>query len=426
MIRRTVFRRADGTVRTQIRVMQAYRPYPGHNPKQRTIKDFGYLEDQTDLESFWAEVNACNDSLQKQKSQTISIPVSDKIDMSIQQSLNYGYKFIESALCGLGINKIIGNDWTPLKYLIVDQIIHKGTVRESLARYPFYYGMTEETIKVKHFYHDLSITDEYLLDTQMRVSSVIKNSLGKSVFPLIAINSEYDSTPKRRSSILFEPCIILNKELEPQFIVPLFLDSQHNQSELIDTIEKKLGSKEHVMLSNKIALPSLHELKCNYITYNIELDNDSNTDGIAMDTNLKAYDDSKLLELCIIHRNIAHGLKAIRDDFGTKIPLVNKRGKVAGLFLSCVISLIVVRSIQACMGENKISIGRISEALRMANCVVLDRGGYIMLLDMSQSKSAAEDYRLLQNVFGVDFYYSFSKQENFNRFLKELKLKGSG
>jgi len=47
-------RRIDGKgrIRTQIRVVEAYRPGLGKPPNQMTIKDFGYLEEQTDTEVY--------------------------------------------------------------------------------------------------------------------------------------------------------------------------------------------------------------------------------------------------------------------------------------------------------------------------------------------------------------------------------------
>ena len=38
----------DGSMKTQVRVTEGYRPYPNSSPKQRTVKSFGYLEDQED------------------------------------------------------------------------------------------------------------------------------------------------------------------------------------------------------------------------------------------------------------------------------------------------------------------------------------------------------------------------------------------
>ena len=36
----------DGSMKTQVRVTEGYRPYPNSSPKQRTVRSFGYLEDQ--------------------------------------------------------------------------------------------------------------------------------------------------------------------------------------------------------------------------------------------------------------------------------------------------------------------------------------------------------------------------------------------
>ena len=52
MIRKDKKKYSDGTVKTQIRVVEGYRPGPGLPPKQRTIKSFGYLEDQPNQEKF--------------------------------------------------------------------------------------------------------------------------------------------------------------------------------------------------------------------------------------------------------------------------------------------------------------------------------------------------------------------------------------
>ena len=58
MIRKDKIKKKDGTVKTYIRVVEGYRPAPGQSTRQRTIKSFGYLEDQEDPEAFMREVKA--------------------------------------------------------------------------------------------------------------------------------------------------------------------------------------------------------------------------------------------------------------------------------------------------------------------------------------------------------------------------------
>ena len=48
LIKKDKIKKKDGTVKTYIRVVESYRPGPNMNAKQRTIKSFGYLEDQED------------------------------------------------------------------------------------------------------------------------------------------------------------------------------------------------------------------------------------------------------------------------------------------------------------------------------------------------------------------------------------------
>jgi hypothetical protein len=69
MIRKDKKTYKDGSIKTQIRVVEGYRPGPGLSPKQRTIKNFGYLEDQPDPEKFMEMVNAFDKNSRKQEFQ---------------------------------------------------------------------------------------------------------------------------------------------------------------------------------------------------------------------------------------------------------------------------------------------------------------------------------------------------------------------
>jgi len=107
-------------------------------------------------------------------------------------------------------------------------------------------------------------------------------------------------------------------------------------------------------------------------------------------------------------------------------------------------ALVILRLIQNGMGTNRLSVERIAEALREANCL-LERGGYVRLLDVggkiryeeirdrkseklvaglkfSNEDQVALDYRRIQETFGTNFYYAYAKQEDFKRFFKEMKL----
>ena len=53
-------KKRGGVSKTYIQVVEGYHPGPGQPKKQRTIKSFGYLEDQEDPEKFMKEVEEFN------------------------------------------------------------------------------------------------------------------------------------------------------------------------------------------------------------------------------------------------------------------------------------------------------------------------------------------------------------------------------
>ena len=57
MIRKDKHKFANGTYKTQIRVTEGYRDSKTGKAKQKTIKSFGYLEDQDDQDSFMKKLN---------------------------------------------------------------------------------------------------------------------------------------------------------------------------------------------------------------------------------------------------------------------------------------------------------------------------------------------------------------------------------
>lgn len=133
-----------------------YLRYPNASPKQRTVKSFGYLEDQTDLEAFWKEVNACNDSLKHKRDLRIEIPVSEMMYSKNNRLLNYGYKFPESVYHLLGIDTFFEQYQRSsgfrgkyslneiFRYLVMDRILYPASKREAASRLLNYYGLNSE------------------------------------------------------------------------------------------------------------------------------------------------------------------------------------------------------------------------------------------------------------------------------------------
>lgn len=192
MIRKDKKKFKDGSIKTQIRVTQGYRPYPDSPPKQRTIQSFGYLEDQHDLEEFWARVNACNDSLKKKRDLRIEIPVSEMMYSENNRILNYGYKFPESVYRLLNIEEFISQFQKQsgfrgsyslnevFRYLVMDRILYPSSKREAASRLLNYYGLNCEW-ELPEVYRALDSFNKFFYELQIHLNTRIKEITGREL-----------------------------------------------------------------------------------------------------------------------------------------------------------------------------------------------------------------------------------------------------
>lgn len=192
MIRKDKKTFKDGSVKTQIRVTEGYRPYPNAAPKQRTVKSFGYLEDQADPEAFWKEVNACNDGI-KQKPDTRGGPSGSEMMYSENnRRLNYGYKFPESVYHLLGIGSFLEQYQAAsgfrgkyslnevFRYLVMDRILYPASKREAASRLPNYYGLNSE-FDLADIYRALDQFDLVFYDIQRHISGRVRELFGRDL-----------------------------------------------------------------------------------------------------------------------------------------------------------------------------------------------------------------------------------------------------
>ncbi len=192
MIRKDKKTFKDGSVKTQVRVTEGYRPYPNSSPKQRTVKSFGYLEDQTDPEAFWKEVNDCNNSLKHKRDLRIEIPVSELMYSENNRILNYGYKFPESVYHLLGIDDFFekyqkGSKFRgkyslneAFRYLVMDRILYPASKREAASRLLNYYGLKSE-FDLPDIYRALDQFALVFYDLQRFVSEQVASHFGRDL-----------------------------------------------------------------------------------------------------------------------------------------------------------------------------------------------------------------------------------------------------
>ncbi len=117
MIKKDMRTDAKGKTRTQIRVVEGYRPGPGLPTKQRTVRDFGCLEDQADTDAFMQMVQQFNDTYREQNTPLrIEAASTAKMYSEGNRRYNYGYKYFESVYRLLGIDEFISTRLAQQKF----------------------------------------------------------------------------------------------------------------------------------------------------------------------------------------------------------------------------------------------------------------------------------------------------------------------
>ncbi len=187
MIRKDTKVFQDGSVKTYIRVVESYRPGSGKQAHQRTLKSFGYLEDQPDPEAFMREVEAfdADPSNREQVS-------SNKMYSGQNRRLNYGYKFLEAVYTALDIDGFIERYQISsgfrgkyslkdiAKLLIWLRILAPDSKRASTQQQNGFYGW-EPQIELPEVYRTLDHMDTFSLALQKHLDVRIKALIGRDL-----------------------------------------------------------------------------------------------------------------------------------------------------------------------------------------------------------------------------------------------------
>ncbi|MCL1893783.1 MAG: IS1634 family transposase, partial [Holophagaceae bacterium] len=142
-----------GETKTWVCVVEGYRPGPGQPPKQRTVKGFGYLEDQKDKEAFMAEVRRFNVNFKDQSEVRIEVASNALMYGEGNRRQNYGYKFLKAIYDRLGIGRFIDSSERPrrshvrhkageiFEFLVLQRILSPGSKRADSQMRDNLYGM---------------------------------------------------------------------------------------------------------------------------------------------------------------------------------------------------------------------------------------------------------------------------------------------
>lgn len=184
MIRKDVKKYKSGT-KTHIRVVEGYRDENG-KVKQRTIKSFGFLEDQKDPEAFLKIVEAYDEDYFLRKKDRKDAFKRKFNEVISNKPFNYGYRFLESIYEKLDIDsffkaKSSKADYSLsdiFKYLVIQRILNPDSKRASLQFKDAYYNLNTN-FKLENVYRALGKFDEYKVDLQKYVNDKIKAIIGR-------------------------------------------------------------------------------------------------------------------------------------------------------------------------------------------------------------------------------------------------------
>lgn len=184
MIRKDV-KMCDSGKRTHIRVVEGYRDEEG-KVKQRTIKSFGFLEDQPDQELFLAKVKEFDDNFFLSKKDK-----KDSFKRTFNQSIsnkpyNYGYRFLEAIYDSLKIDEFFKTKYSKaeyslsdiFKYLVIQRILNPDSKRATTQMKDIFYNLNTD-FKLENVYRALDKFNEVKVELQKYINEQIKIIIGR-------------------------------------------------------------------------------------------------------------------------------------------------------------------------------------------------------------------------------------------------------
>ena len=183
MIRYDKHKRKDG-IKTQVRVVEGYRV--NGKIKQKTIKDFGYLEDQENKDEFIAMVEKFDDDYKKEKLLLKKNTRKKFFEDTNSVKYNYGYKFLSAIYDSLKLDDFFANvdfkgDYdlnSILKYFAIQRILNPASKRHTTQTMRNFYG-NELDFELADVYRSLDKFSDLSTNIQKYINNRIVNLIGR-------------------------------------------------------------------------------------------------------------------------------------------------------------------------------------------------------------------------------------------------------
>lgn len=234
MIRKDIRRFKYGT-RTEIRVVEGYRDQNG-KVKQKTIKTFGYLEDQSDQVAFMKMVEDYNSNYKNSKRIKLERPTNILFhEDSGSVEYNYGYRLLESIYDKLDIKSFFETvnfkgEYSLneiFKFLTFQRILNPDSKRATFQNIQSFYKYYDD-YSLDDVYRSLDIFNKYKVELQKYISDKIKEIIGRdSSYAYYDVTNYYNEIdyPKDEND-LRQRGVSKEHRVDPIIQLGLFIDSK--------------------------------------------------------------------------------------------------------------------------------------------------------------------------------------------------------
>lgn len=232
MISKHKIKYKDGTYKTNVRIVEGYRPGPGMAPKQRQIKNFGYAEDYEDQEAFWKMVEE-EERKFKESKESIEVQLDSSITLKDTKRLELGYKYLDAVYDFLEIDRFLETlkikvdyDYKKIfRYLVTERILHADSIRACFQKSEGRYGY-ECDFQYHQIIRCLDLIEENSEALQDYLNKVIENKVGrKSEYAFYDTTNFYMEKDYAEEGTLGQTGVSKEHRTEPIVQYGMFMDS---------------------------------------------------------------------------------------------------------------------------------------------------------------------------------------------------------
>ena len=248
----------NGVVKTQVRIVDGYRD-ENNKPKQRTIKNYGYLEDQENPEEFLASLREIDKKRKKDKRININtISTLPFYEDSSSATYLFGYKYLEAIYNELHLEKVFNNIDTKcaynpndvFKFFVLQRILNPDSKRGTYQLVDSLYNKNF-TFSLDQVYRSLDLFANASNDIQKQLNNEIKTLVERDTSKVYFDSTNYYFQKDLESDDDYEevkPLVKGKSNIERQKIVE-FVDDEGvtRQFRPIPGLMKRGVSKEHVV-----------------------------------------------------------------------------------------------------------------------------------------------------------------------------------